>query len=295
MKQWINYHHLYYFKTIAEEKSVSLAAKRLRLGQPTLSAQLKQFEMSLGVQLFDRAHRQLELTEQGKRALEYAQNIFKMGDEMIEVLHDRIDPQSTHIHIAALDSIPKSIILSLVKKVYSFGKCKVTLSEGGQDTILPRLFSHQVDLFITNFIPNTTEYKNIVYKKILKQSVSLYGSKKFLKLKKDFPQSLAGQPIVVPTFESRMRFDLEHWLGQNKIYMEMVAESQDISLKKLLAIEGVGLVPGTAASMRNQLIRKDLFEIAPLVGLQEEIFIATCPRKNQNPLVQPLMRDFSLA
>ena len=87
---WINYHHLFYFKTIAEEGSVSKAAEKLRLGQPTLSSQLIQFEDNLGVKLFDRSHKKLILTEQGNIALDYAKNIFRMGSEMYEVLHDRL-------------------------------------------------------------------------------------------------------------------------------------------------------------------------------------------------------------
>ncbi|MFY7929999.1 MAG: LysR family transcriptional regulator, partial [Oligoflexus sp.] len=89
MNPWINYHHLFYFMTIAETGSVSKAAQKLRLGQPTLSAQLKQFEENLGVQLFERQHKKLILSEQGRVALDYARSIFKMGNEMYEVLHDR--------------------------------------------------------------------------------------------------------------------------------------------------------------------------------------------------------------
>ena len=91
MNPWINYHHLYYFMTIAEMNSISRAAEKLLIGQPTLSAQLKQFEEQLGVLLFERQHKKLILTEHGKLALEYARNIFKMGGEMYEALHDRIE------------------------------------------------------------------------------------------------------------------------------------------------------------------------------------------------------------
>lgn len=69
MFPWMNYHHLYYFKVIAEEGSVSKAAQKLHIGQPTLSAQLKQFEESLQITLFERQHKKLILTEQGKVAL----------------------------------------------------------------------------------------------------------------------------------------------------------------------------------------------------------------------------------
>jgi LysR family transcriptional activator of nhaA len=113
MFPWMNYHHLYYFKVIAEEGSVSKAAQKLHIGQPTLSAQLKQFEESLQITLFERQHKKLILTEQGKVALEYAQSIFKMGNEMVEVLNDRLISTRTHLQIGALDSIPKQIILNL--------------------------------------------------------------------------------------------------------------------------------------------------------------------------------------
>ena len=116
MTNWINYHHLYYFKTVAEEGSVSKAAVKLSIGQPTLSAQLKLFEDTLGVPLFERRHKKLLLTEQGAVALEYSKNIFKMGSEMYEVLHDRLKPLKPSLHIASLDSVSKQVVLQLVKQ-----------------------------------------------------------------------------------------------------------------------------------------------------------------------------------
>jgi LysR family transcriptional activator of nhaA len=136
MNQWINYHHLFYFKAIAEEGTVSKAAEKLRLGQPTLSAQLKQLEDNLGVQLFDRHHKKLYLTEQGKIALDYSKNIFKMGSEMYEVLHDRFKPLKPSLHLGALDSVPKLIILQLVKRTLRISPCQITLSEGKSDELL---------------------------------------------------------------------------------------------------------------------------------------------------------------
>ena len=83
MQPWLNYHHLYYFKVIASEGGIAKAAKKLRLGQPALSAQLKNLENSIGVKLFERKPRQLILTDSGRIALEYANEIFKTGSEMI--------------------------------------------------------------------------------------------------------------------------------------------------------------------------------------------------------------------
>ena len=81
-----NYHHLYYFYVIAQEGSITKASKQLRLAQPTLSTQLKQFEVFLDVKLFDREKRKLTLSEEGQRFLSYAKMIFDIGQE----LKDRI-------------------------------------------------------------------------------------------------------------------------------------------------------------------------------------------------------------
>ncbi|MFZ4405227.1 MAG: LysR family transcriptional regulator, partial [Pseudobdellovibrionaceae bacterium] len=153
MSSWINYHHLLYFKTIAEENSVSKAALKLRLGQPTLSAQLKQFEENIGVKLFERQHKKLVLTEQGKVALDYARNIFKMGEEMYEVLHDQLTPNRVHLQIGALDSIPKQIILQLSKAALKVQACTISLIEGKADEIIRELNAHRIDLFVTNHLP----------------------------------------------------------------------------------------------------------------------------------------------
>jgi LysR family transcriptional activator of nhaA len=178
MNQWINYHHLFYFKTIAEEGTVSKAADKLRLGQPTLSAQLKQFEETLGVQLFERHHKKLVLTEQGKVALDYSKSIFKMGSEMYEVLHDRLKPLKPSLHLGALDSVPKQIILQLVKHAFRIAPCQITLSEGKSDELLRELTSHRMDLMVTNFLPTGTDGRGLYPKSITKKKCSLLRSTK---------------------------------------------------------------------------------------------------------------------
>ena len=113
--KWLNYHHLYYFRTIAKEGSIARAARTLRLGQPTLSTQLKLLEDSLGRRLFERKNRALFLTEAGKICLEYADGIFRSGSELIQVLEDSSLSGRTDIKIGALDSVPKNLLVNLVR------------------------------------------------------------------------------------------------------------------------------------------------------------------------------------
>lgn len=292
MNQWINYHHLFYFKTIAEEGSVSKAAEKLRLGQPTLSAQLKQFEDTLGVQLFERRHKKLILTEHGKVALDYAKNIFKMGSEMYEVLHDRLKPLKPSLHIGALDSVPKQIVVQLVKQAFKISPCQITLSEGKSDELLRELISHRMDLMVTNFLPDGPDGKGLYPKSIAKKNVSFYGAPKFKSLRKGFPKSISGQPMILPTYDSKLRRDLDHWAKLNKVDLNIIVESQDIAVKKLMAIGDLGLIPTATHSVTGQILRGELVEIGQLSGVYEELFLLTAQRKIENPIASKLRDTF---
>jgi len=294
MSPWINYHHLFYFKTIAEEGTVSKAAEKLRVGQPTLSAQLKQFEDTLGVQLFERQHKKLTLTEQGKVALDYSKNIFRMGSEMYEVLHDRLKPLKPSLHLGALDSVPKQIVLQLVKQAFKISPCQITLSEGKSDELLRELTAHRMDLIVTNFLPTGIDAKGLYPKSITKKNVAFYGAPKFKTLRKNFPKSISGVPMILPTYDSQLRQNLDHWAKANQIALNIVIESQDISVKKLVAINEMGLVPTAAHTVAGQLKRGELVEIGQLQGVYEELFLITAQRKIENPIAAKLKDTFSV-
>lgn len=289
---WINYHHLFYFKTIAEEGSVSKAALKLRLGQPTLSAQLKQFEESLGVLLFERRNKRLTLTEQGELALSYAQNIFKMGNEMYEALHDRIGPSRLHLQIGALDCVPKHTVLELTKAAYKISPCTVSLTEGPFEELLRELQAHRLDLVVTNFVPTSKEMKSLEHRSVIKRPIFLYGSAKFKHLKKGFPKSISGQPMVLPTFDSKLRYDMEHWSQIHGIRFDVVAEIQDIGLKNLIAAQGLALTPSARPTTEARVKLGELFEIGHMEGVREEIFLISSPRKVPNPIAHRLMQSF---
>lgn len=294
MSPWINYHHLFYFKTIAEEGSVSKAAIKLRLGQPTLSAQLKQFESNLGVPLFERQHKKLILTEQGKVALDYSKNIFRMGSEMYEALHDRLKPLRPSVHVGALDSIPKQIVMQLVQQALRGGPCQVSLSEGKSDELLRELTAHRMDLMIANFVPAGTDARGIYPKLISKKNVAIYGAPKFKSLRKSFPESLSGQPLIFPTYDGRLRQDLDHWAKTNKIEINIVVESQDIAIKKLLAINEMGLIAAATHTVTGQLSRGELVEIGQLQGVHEELYLLSASRKIENPVAARLLQNFKI-
>lgn len=294
MTPWLNYHHLFYFKCIAEEGSVSAAAIKLRIGQPTLSAQLKQFEDQIGIQLFERKNKKLILTEQGKIAFDYSKNIFKLGSEMYEVLHQRMAPLKNTLHIGALDSIPKQVIVQLTKHVYKITPCQITLTEGSSESLLRELSQHRIDLMITDYVPAGVDAKGLLPKSISKKNVAFFGAQKFVGLRKNFPNSISDVPIIFPTYDSRMRQDLDHWAKTHKVSLNIIAESQDISVKKLMAISGMGLIAAGTHTVTRQILGGELVEIAKLRNVSEELFLIAAQRKVENMIAVKAIATFSL-
>lgn len=292
LSPWINYHHLFYFKTIAEEGTVSKAAEKLRVGQPSLSAQLKQFENMLGVQLFERHHKKLVLTEQGKVALDYSKTIFRMGSEMFEVLHDRLRPLKPSLHLGALDSIPKQIILQMVKHAFRISPCQITLSEGKAGELLRELSAHKIDIIITDFLPSGIDAKGLYSKSISKKNIAFYGAPKFKNLKKGFPKSVSGVPVILPTYDSQLRQDLDHWAKTLQLELNIVIESQDISVKKLVATNELGIMATATHSVKEQVNQGELVELGQVQGVQEQLYIITAQRKIENPIAAKLKESF---
>jgi LysR family transcriptional activator of nhaA len=291
MAQWLNYHHLYYFRAIANEGGIARAAQKLRIGQPTLSAQLRQLENMVGKPLFERRNRKLVLTETGREALDYANEIFRLGDEMLEVLKDRTVDDKPHLQVGALDSVPKSVILSLVMEAYNVAPCSVSILEGKGDELFRELRAHKLDLVLSNFPSQAIAETQIYSKSVAKLPVSIYGSKKFAALKQAFPRSLEGKPFVLPTGHSKLRHDLAHYFKLHNINVLTVAETQDTSLQKLLTKNGVGLAPFSELESTKE---SELIKIGKLEDVYEEIWLISAQRKLENPIASKLMNSFSL-
>ena len=120
------------------------------------------------------------------------------------------------------------------------------------------------------------------------------GAPEFSSLKKNFPQSLDGQPFIFPTGHSKLRKDVEQFLSLNRIRVEQKGETQDSSLQKLLGQEGVGLIPIARLAAEDLIKEKKLVVLGKLSGIHEEIWLAGAERKMRNPVAAKLMQSFQL-
>jgi LysR family transcriptional activator of nhaA len=291
---WLNYHHLLYFKTIATEGGITNASRKLRIGQPALSAQLKQLENMLGTPLFDRKHRSLILTEAGKVALDYANEIFGLGEEMLNVFRDQSFSTRVRIDVGVLDGVPKICVTRLTQAALAAGECSVALSEGKSDQLFRSLFAHDLDLILTNHTPAFSKSERAIARPVAKFPVAVFGAPSFKPLARKFPASLHRQPFIVPSFDSKLRHDLDHFFSVNGIAIERVVESQDTAVQKNLCVEGTGLVAVPDVGGMEYVREKKLVRLGLLDGVTEEIWLVAGARRIENPIASKLMKSFKI-
>jgi LysR family transcriptional regulator, transcriptional activator of nhaA len=290
---WLNYHHLYYFWITATEGSISRASDKLRVGQPTISTSIKNLEESLNQNLFIRKSRGLHLTEAGKVVLDYANQIFSLGNELMEVIKDESFSKRTHVQFGALDSVPKTLVQSLIHSAQKIAPCAISVIEGDGDFLFRELLAHRIDLVISNFSPTIGRSEQYFARQLAKIPITVFSTKKFQSLKRNFPKSLQDQPFIMPTLHSKLRHDLNHFFQINKITVDVIIETQDTSIQKLLGNEGMGLVPLPDFAGKELIKEGKLIKIGKLHGVTEDFWLVSSPRKFSNPIAETLMKNFN--
>src|SRR5690348_11653999 len=142
--EWLNYHHLLYFWVVAHEGSIAAATRKLNLTQPTISAQLRLLEESLGEKLFEKSGRSLVLTEPGRIALRYADEIFALGRELRDTLRDRPTERAVRVQVGIADVVPKLVAYRVLRPAFQTD-VEMVCREASSETLLQLLGQHEVD------------------------------------------------------------------------------------------------------------------------------------------------------
>lgn len=241
---WLNYHHLLYFWTVAKEGGVSKAAKVLHLAQPTLSSQIKKLEKSIGHDLFERTGRKLVLTETGDLVFRYADEIFGLGQELADVLNNRTDEDKSRFLVGVQGAIPKLVAYELLRPALECEEndYQLVCIEGKISELLGELAMHRLDVVIADR-PLTPETNVRAFNHLLgKCGVTVYGSGQLAKqYKRNFPESLTGAPMLLPTQNTSLRRLLEQWFEENGIHPIIAHEFEDSAVLKVFGQSGHGL------------------------------------------------------
>jgi LysR family transcriptional activator of nhaA len=285
--EWLNYHHLYYFWTVARHGSIASAVNELRLAQPTISGQLRQLEEALGEKLFQRAGRGLKLTEVGQVAFRYAEEIFSLGRELQDVLKGRPAGRPVHFRVGISDQVPKLVTYRILQPALQLQDAVVlSCREDSPEVLLAELSNHQLDLVLSDSpVPSWVRVK--AYSHLLGSStVTLFAAKPLAaRYRRGFPQSLDGAPMLLPMEGSALRRQLEQWFDQCGVRPRVVAEFQDSALLKTFGEEGVGIFPSPTAIEREVRRYYNAFPVGRAGGLTDRFYAISVERKLKHPAV----------
>lgn len=286
--EWLNYHHLLYFWMVAKEGSVTAAAAALRLSQPTISGQVKMLEESLGEKLFRRVGRHLELTEMGKVAYRYADEIFTLGREMQDLFAGRNVHHPEKLTVGVSDLLPKLVLHRLLEPALAQDSpVRVVCREDKTDRLLAELSIHDLDLVLAE-TPIAGQASVRAFNHLLGESGVSFFAKPSLAETLDgpFPGNLEEAPLLVPTENTLLRRSLEHWFTDMDVRPRIVAEFEDSALLKAFGSEGAGVFPGPSA------IEKEICEVyrVKVIGRTDQVverfYAITVERRIKHPAVK---------
>jgi len=287
----INYKHLHYFWAVAKEGGIARASKKLHLTPQTISGQLSLLEDYLGLKLFSRVGRNLELTDDGRLALSYADEIFSLGGELEEMIQQFPEGRSQLFRVGVADVVPKYIAHRILEPALHMPEpVRLFCRESNLDTLLAELAIHRLDLVLADCpIPPTVSTRGYSHK-LGECAVSFFASKSLVgKLKGKFPKSLDGAPILLPSVGNQLRGGIDQWLDKNRIRPKLVAEFDDSALMKAFGQQGAGVFIAPAAIKNVVEKQYQSVSIGQIDEVQERFFAISIERRVQHPVVSTVV------
>ncbi len=289
---FLNYHHLRYFHAIANRGSLTGAAKMLNISQSALSIQLRKLEESLGCALFAREHKALSLTEEGRMVLDYADTIFRTGDELLATLQNRGGRYRNVLRVGAVATLSRNFQLDFLREALNGQDLEVVLHSASLRELLNALNAHTLDLVLSNS-PVRRDRELALHSHLVdEQAVSLVGPKKFVKRRTfRFPEDLRDVPMVLPSLESNIRAGFDLLMERAGFRPLIAAEADDMAMLRLIAreTEAIALVPPVV--VRDELEGGLLKELHRIPDLRETFYAITATRRYPNPFLKNLLGD----
>lgn len=286
----LNFRHLLYFWMVAKEGSITRAAERMGLSVQTISTQLGQLERQLGYVLLAPQGRSLVLTDAGRIALGYAEQIFHLGEQLRHGLAETRAARP-RLAVGVTDAVPKLIAFRLLEDVLrSPLSARLECLEGDFDNLLGELALNRLDLVVAD--RSAPQIANLKLHSHLLGSVGIdfFGADELHQAcAANFPQSLQGAPILLPARGDALRGAIDAWLEARDLRPEVVGEFSDSALMKTFGRAGIGLFPAPAGMREDIAAQFHARPVGSLQGVSETWYAITTHRKIQHPALAAVL------
>jgi LysR family transcriptional activator of nhaA len=284
---WLNYHHLFYFWNVVQEGGVTAAAKKLRLRQPTVTAQVRALEGALGEKLFRRVGRGLVLTDAGEVVNRYASEIFALGGEMQDALKGRDPGRPVVLLVGVADEVPKLVAYRLLEPALRLPEAvRLVCTEDTPERLVADLASHRLDLVLAD-VPVGPAAAVRAFNHLLGESdLAFYAAPDLARrLRPGFPASLESAPLLLPGAGTAMGRAIGHWLKERDLRPRVIGEFQDTALMKAFALNGDAVFPAPVASEEDVRDQYHVHRLGRLEGLHQRYYAITVERRIKHPAV----------
>jgi len=283
--EWLNFHHLRYFWTVARKGGVRKAAQELHVSQPSISAQLKLLEESFGEKLFQRSGRTLVLTEAGHMVLSYADEIFSVGQELMSAVKQLPGTRALRLNVGMTDSLSKLIAFEILKPAFHFpSPTHIICRQAEIGPLIGSLQTHRLDIVLADE-PASSSLKTRVFNHRLGRSGVTFCAvpKIAARLKRDFPRSLNGSAALLPSQNMGMRIALETWFSSQDIRPRLVGEFEDSALMEVAASGALGFTTVHTVVDHAALSHYGLKVIAQVDECGSDFYAITTERRLKHP------------
>lgn len=282
----LNYRHLRYFQEVAREGNLTRAAERLNLSQSALSTQIRQLEARLGHELFDRTGRRMQLTEAGRIALDHAERIFDVGDDLLATLGQGGGTVAP-LRVGALSTLSRNFQLRFLRPILSGPMPELVLSSGNSQTLLRALEDLALDVVLLTDPPPREVFPGLVAHRIAEQPVAIHGTPRRLS-HGSLRDLLAAEPVILPT-ESSIRTGFDSLVERLGITPRIAATVEDMAMVRLLARDDVGLAITPAVVLADELAQGLLASAPFALDIVESFYAVTANRTFPHPLLGTLI------
>jgi LysR family transcriptional activator of nhaA len=290
MKNDLNFRHLYYFWVVAKEGGITRAAERLGLAVQTVSSQLTLLEQSMGKALFSQQGRRLVLTEAGRVAMNYADQIFLLGTQMQEAVNEA-DSGRIRLSVGISDSLPKLSAYRMLESAMRIDKkVRVVCYEDQFEALLAELALHKLDVVLTDREVQPGSALKVFSHQLFESEMLVVGTPELAaRYGKDFPGNLNGAPFLLPTRNNALRSKIDEWLLQVNVKPDVVGEFEDNALLNTFGRRGLGLFFAPAALAAEIEEQFGAVQVGAVPGVREQFYVISNERKIKHPAVEAIL------
>jgi LysR family transcriptional activator of nhaA len=289
----LNYNHLYYFWMVCKQGSVTKAADALFLTPQTVTGQIKALEDRMAGKLTKRNGRSIEPTELGQLVFKYADRMFGLSYEMLDIVNYS-QRNNVLFDVGVADALSKRLVSKiLMTTVPDDNSIHLRCFESTHEMLLEQLSQHKLDMILSDCPVDSSQSPGLFSKKLGESHMCFFSSGHVEKGR--YPAVLEEHKLLIPGSRTAMGRKVRQWFDRQGIQPNILGEFDDAALMKAFARYHPDVIFMAPLLYMNEMEQDlSLQLISRIEEIKEEYYVIFAERMIQHPAVKNVCdADFS--